>query len=64
MALLMNCWSCNKEFMSTAMGSSFCDDCNGNTEARKKEKERWDGLSNDQKIEELKMRVESLEREI
>jgi hypothetical protein len=42
MALLMPCWGCGKEFMTSAChGSSYCDDCNGNTAARAKEKDRW-----------------------
>lgn len=63
MALLMNCWKCDKEFMTSAChGSSYCDDCNGVNEAKQKERERWDALTNEQKIEELLGRVQSLER--
>jgi len=63
MALLMPCWGCGKEFMTSAChGSSYCDDCNGNTAAKVKEKDRWNALTADQKIEELLARVELLER--
>lgn len=62
MAILINCWKCKTEFMTSAChGSSLCDDCNGNNEARRQERARWDALTNEQKIEELLGRVQSLE---
>lgn len=58
----MNCLKCDKEFCTSAChGSMYCDECNGNNEAKRKERERWDSLTNDQKIEELLVRVQGLE---
>jgi len=64
MAILINCYSCGKEFGTSACdGSMFCDDCNGVNEEKCKEKERWNNLSQHDKIEELLRRIEYLENQ-
>ena len=60
--IILNCASCGEEFGTSACSASiFCDNCNGVNEAKRVEKERWDKLSDSDKIEELKTRIESLE---
>jgi hypothetical protein len=61
MALLINCYNCGREFCASN-GDFACDNCNGVNEAKRKERERWNALTQDQKIEELLARVQSLEK--
>ncbi len=59
--LLINCYSCGKQCAVPAGGLGLCNDCNGVNEAKRKEKERWNNLTDSQKIEELLIRVQALE---
>jgi len=63
MAILENCYKCNKEFSTSAgSGKCLCDNCDGTNERKLAEIMRWDALSEREKIHELLLRVEALEQ--
>lgn len=62
MAILQQC-RCGKVFSSSASDYSFlCDDCNGTNAQKRAEEDRWRALPLEQKIEELRDRITSLEQ--
>ncbi len=63
MAIILNCVHCGKDFMTSAChGSIFCDDCNGVNAAKQQELDRWQALSLEEKVDELKFKVDFLEK--
>lgn len=62
MAILETC-KCGAMFSTSASSFKYlCDECDGTNAAKRAEAERWAALTPDQKCEELKVRLESLER--
>jgi hypothetical protein len=62
MAIMLNCADCGKEFCtSVCSGSIFCDDCNGVNESKRQEQARWASLTVEEKLDELKGRIDSLD---
>lgn len=62
MAILRTC-SCGAEFNTSASTYEWlCPECDGTNAKKRAEAERWAALTPDQKIEELKARIEVLER--
>lgn len=63
MAILEFCWKCKKEFCTSATyASGLCDDCNGTNEAKRLEEERWQALTLEQKVDELRQLVLGLQQ--
>jgi hypothetical protein len=63
MALVVNCPKCGRQTSRSLSDSSdLCDNCNGNNVAAAAEEERWRSLSTDEKLNELRMMVLSLQR--
>ena len=61
--IIVDCINCGREFSCSASSCRcLCDDCDGTTDAKEKEAKRWKDLPLTDKIEELKMRIESLEQ--
>jgi hypothetical protein len=61
MALLDKCMYCPKEVCHRASELPICDDCSGVNERKRAEILRWNGLSLEEKVEELRNRMEQLE---
>ena len=61
--IILNCVECGQEFGTSACNARiFCDNCSGVTEAKNKEIQRWKNLILEERIEELKTRIEALEQ--
>lgn len=63
MALDQGCTGCGKTF--TTSGGSwkiFCDDCDGTNAIKNANEKRWQALPIEEKIEELRRRVDGLEQ--
>lgn len=61
MALLSPCCRCGKEISHSASEIPLCDDCSGKNLAKANEKKRWDNLTIEQKLDELKNRLDQLD---
>lgn len=61
MSILIQCYKCGEMYGTTpGSGKLNCDECDGTNEYKRKELERWKNLSLEEKVEELKIRVDSL----
>ncbi len=61
MAVDWSCHGCGKNVTGSASRyGSMCEDCDGTTAARKAEVQRWASLTLEQKVEELKQRLDSM----
>jgi hypothetical protein len=61
MAILQTC-TCGKTFCTSVGGSWQCDDCNGENARKKAEADRWAALPLEEKVEELKRRLDASEQ--
>lgn len=61
MALLSTCTYCNKEVCHRAGELPVCDDRSGKTQAKLDEQKRWASLTVEQRLDELKARLDSLD---
>lgn len=63
--ILIKCAKCHVEFGTSACsGSIFCDNCNGVNDAKQQEELRWQSLTLEQKVEELKLRLDARDNQI
>lgn len=60
MAILSECLGCGKEVFCRVNELPYCDKCSGNEAARQKEQQRWNALTVEEKLDELKTRVDGL----
>lgn len=61
MAILETCSKCGATFSSNPSECKiWCNECDGTNAAKRKEAERWKNLPLEDKVEELKRRVDSL----
>lgn len=58
MALLSQCLYCDKMVSHSVSGDPLCEDHDGKKEAKEKERLRWGALSVEQKLDELKARLD------
>ena len=63
MAILSRCMNCKKDFgHSVNDGRYLCRECDGTKEHERAEAERWAALSVDEKLNELKERLDGVSR--
>lgn len=60
MALLSPCVGCGKEVCHSASEMPMCDKCSGKEAALEAEAKRWAALTADEKLDELKAKVDDL----
>lgn len=65
MALLCNCRKCNEPFSQNADSyETLCDECNGKNQQKRDEEARYQALTLEKKVEELRKEIELLRQEI
>lgn len=60
MALLSNCMRCGIQVCHSASDVPLCDECSGRNAAKRAEAERWKSLTVEQKLDELKARMDAV----
>lgn len=63
MAVLGNCYVCGVQVGHRACEIPVCNKCSGKDERDRKERERWMALSVDERLDELKARLDGLPME-
>lgn len=60
MALISSCTKCGVSVSHRASEIPYCDECSGRNAAKRAEEARWKALSIEEKLDELKARLDAL----
>lgn len=61
MAIDVRCANCGYSFVtSVSSGKWLCENCDGSRERKQAERDRWNALTQDQKIEEIKAELRQI----